>query len=491
MSNAGRGGPRLPIPWILTTLLASLLIVAAGCSATTPAQAALRLEPVASMGENPFTPSVGQGQAAPPPAHTGGTVQADTVGLFGGTEKVGSCNPRKLVTFLQDHPDKAAAWAGVLGITPADIPTFVSSLTSVVLRSDTAVTNHGFLNGQATVVPSVLQAGTAVLVDRHGNPVTRCACGNPLTSPTVFTNISFVGPVWANFSATSVTVIQRTSVVINTFTLVAVNTGTPFHRPAGTQGLQDSPAPNVVAPGPQTATGGPPTTAAPPTTAPAPGPTTSAPGPTTSAPGPTTTAPGPSTTAPVAPLAPNTGAPRSSTGAPGLAPAPSTSTNTNSASWAIGTCYVDRRSNPPTFLGAVAVRNNDPAKTHSYQVTVTFGQSGTPVTATVPVSAVATGQTGTADVSAPGSSEPVDKTVACEITRLVDETGQTPAQTGAIAAPQIQPPPDVPSTTTEPPTTGPPTTEPSTTEPAPTTEAPTTQPPTTEPEPTTPDVLPS
>jgi hypothetical protein len=44
----------------------------------------------------------------------------------------------------------------------------------VLLRSDTVVTNHGFANGCSTTIPAVLQAGTAVLVDDKGVPVTKC-----------------------------------------------------------------------------------------------------------------------------------------------------------------------------------------------------------------------------------------------------------------------------------------------------------------------------
>ena len=44
---------------------------------------------------------------------------------------------------------------------------------TMILRADTAVTNHGFRDGQATELHSVLQAGTAVLVDDQGQPVAR------------------------------------------------------------------------------------------------------------------------------------------------------------------------------------------------------------------------------------------------------------------------------------------------------------------------------
>ena len=69
---------------------------------------------------------------------------------------------------------QARAWAGVLGVTVEQIPGYVRSLIPTVLLYDTRVTNHGFANGRATAFQSVLQAGTAVLVDGRGNPVVRC-----------------------------------------------------------------------------------------------------------------------------------------------------------------------------------------------------------------------------------------------------------------------------------------------------------------------------
>ena len=71
----------------------------------------------------------------------------------------------------------------MLGIDPADIATYVGTLTPMQLRADTRVTNHGFVDGHATSLQSVLQAGTAVLVDDHGRPRVKCGCGNPLLDP--------------------------------------------------------------------------------------------------------------------------------------------------------------------------------------------------------------------------------------------------------------------------------------------------------------------
>ena len=108
-------------------------------------------------------------------------------GLYGGSGDSHVCDPQQLIAFLQQHPDKASAWASILGISPSGIANYVNSLTPVVLTVDTLVTNHGFRNGRATTLQSVLQAGTAVMVDATGTPRVKCNCGNPLTPPQLIT----------------------------------------------------------------------------------------------------------------------------------------------------------------------------------------------------------------------------------------------------------------------------------------------------------------
>jgi hypothetical protein len=180
----------------------------------------------------------------------------------------------------------------VLGISTTQISTYVAGLTPVILRSDTLVTNHGFANGQATVIPAVLQAGTAVLIDDKGFPVTKCYCGNPLTPPTYYGpkwEPRYRGPTWPGFSGTSITIIQSTTVIIDTFVLVDPRTRQPFERPRGSNGAQDTPVrppTTTTTTAPTTTTLPPPSTTAPPTTAP---PTTAPP---TTLP-PTTTQAGP------------------------------------------------------------------------------------------------------------------------------------------------------------------------------------------------------
>ena len=86
----------------------------------------------------------------------------------------------------------------------------------------------------------MLQAGTAVLVDDKGEPVTKCYCGNPLTPPVAYPPV-YYGPKWSGYSPNSLTVIIKNTTVINIYTLVDPKTGNTFTRPAGSNGTDDTP----------------------------------------------------------------------------------------------------------------------------------------------------------------------------------------------------------------------------------------------------------
>jgi hypothetical protein len=227
---------------VVVALGVVIAVVAATSGDDEAAAAEVELEPISSSGENPFMTSVGTDEPdVTPPPDTGGTFAGNTAGLYGGTLNNSSCDAAQLVTFLQQNPSKAEAWADVLGITTVSISTYVDSLTPVVLRSDVSVTNHGYANGRATTIPAILQAGTAVLVDQYGFPVVKCYCGNPLTRPRVYVDPMYHGTPWRGFTPTSITIIQKTTVIIDTFVLVDPRTGESFRRPAGTDGTQDQP----------------------------------------------------------------------------------------------------------------------------------------------------------------------------------------------------------------------------------------------------------
>jgi serine/threonine protein kinase len=218
----------------------------------------VRAEPADVPGDNPFTPAPKSGAAggSPPPPTDGGasggtpttdgSVSGDAPGLYGGT-LTNVCAPDGIATFLESHPAKAAAWARVQGIEPTGIRSFLATLTPVTLRTDTAVTNHGFENGRATPFQSVMQAGTAVLVDQRGVPRVRCYCGNPLAPPAPRPSARYEGTQWKGFSPQSVTKIQPAAAPRPDFVLKGPGTVEVIVRPAGTIGDQDRPAPPEVA----------------------------------------------------------------------------------------------------------------------------------------------------------------------------------------------------------------------------------------------------
>jgi hypothetical protein len=184
-------------------------------------------------------PSTATTAAAATPVATR-TVAGAWPGLYGGTRDASTCDRDQLVSFLQANPAKARAWAGVLGVRTTDIEAYVDGLTPVLLQRDTRVTNHGFRNGRATPTQSILQAGTAVLVDEYGVPRVKCNCGNPLLEPQALrSRPRYTGTRWPTFSPANVLVVNA-YVQVSIFILVDVNGGEPINRPAGTKGEADT-----------------------------------------------------------------------------------------------------------------------------------------------------------------------------------------------------------------------------------------------------------
>lgn len=210
--------------------------------------------PVAEVGPDPFTEPVADEPSAnistyataPPPPAEGvaevGSLNGAEAGLYGGTLEEASCDADQLVAFLESDPEKAAAWAGVLDIAAADIGDYVSRLTPLLLPADTRVTNHGFEDGQAYALQSVLQAGTAVLVDDRGVPRVRCYCGNPLLAPEAASEgLEFVGEPWSTFDVSNLRIVLPAATALDEFVVTDVDTGTRFTRPVGSDGSMDAP----------------------------------------------------------------------------------------------------------------------------------------------------------------------------------------------------------------------------------------------------------
>jgi uncharacterized protein DUF6777 len=139
----------------------------------------VRFQQPTSDGPDPFT--------KPADVRGGDRVKVGS-GPFGGTGSDLVCDRELLIRSLRARPDRMREWARVLQIEPniAAVARYIRKLRPVTLTRDTRVTNHSFVNGRAVPYQAILQAGTAVLVDKDGKPVARCRCGNPLLEPTFF-----------------------------------------------------------------------------------------------------------------------------------------------------------------------------------------------------------------------------------------------------------------------------------------------------------------
>jgi hypothetical protein len=183
------------------------------------------LESANSVGPDPFTDSEGVGVPTTTSSTSLSTSTSSstfsppsgttTTALFGGSGDQTVCDPEKLITFLESNADRARAWVAALNddetfkwsggdsITVEQIGPYIRELTPTFLAEDTRVTNHGFKDGEPTPRQSVLQAGTAVLVDEFGIPRVRCACGNPLAPPEEVDRPHYEGPCWDDTTTTS------------------------------------------------------------------------------------------------------------------------------------------------------------------------------------------------------------------------------------------------------------------------------------------------
>lgn len=211
------------------------------------------LQPVAGGGRDPFTastaadsPFITRMPYPATPANRGSAPQGvrsfpgSTPGLYGGTRAVGSCDVEKQIGFLSSDPAKARSFAQAAGVRQATVPDFLRALTSVVLRADTQVTDHGFHDGRATSFQSVLQRGTAVLVDNRGMPRVRCAGGNPLNPPVVSrTTPGTQGQPWSGFRPGNVVVVTPASTAIRNITIIDIVDSRWIERRMGDDGHRD------------------------------------------------------------------------------------------------------------------------------------------------------------------------------------------------------------------------------------------------------------
>ncbi|MFF4161517.1 DUF6777 domain-containing protein [Streptomyces sp. NPDC001678] len=257
------------------------------------------LQAATANGRDPFTQSTAKDYGASASSHpvvpvgTGGdggtrSVKGDTRGLYGGSRHNASCDVERQIGYLTQDQARGRAFAGAAGIEQNGLAAYLRGLTPLQLRADTRVTNHGYQDGSVTSYQSVLQAGTAVLVDDRGMPRVRCACGNPLGPPVAAKGTPTAkGDSWPLYKASDVVAVTPADSVLEYFVVWDPDTGEWFERPVGTDGEDDrsTSAPKggvTMSPKPNPSQGGgqqsppapPPPPKSPPRTTPPPAPTT-------------------------------------------------------------------------------------------------------------------------------------------------------------------------------------------------------------------------
>ena len=142
-----------------------------------------------------------------------GPQTGDTTGLYAATTPP-SCDNASYLTQLQADPAKLAAFGGVYGISTAEVPAFITSLSPVVLRAATSVTDHPYTDGAFTEQPAILASGTAVLVNSYGEPTVKCFNGNPLTAGAQAPDAVTITPTTEVITQFSFTTIDNSRVVV-------------------------------------------------------------------------------------------------------------------------------------------------------------------------------------------------------------------------------------------------------------------------------------
>ncbi|MFF3749403.1 DUF6777 domain-containing protein [Streptomyces sp. NPDC002018] len=253
----------------LAALTAGILITA-GCggddggeNASGPQVNELYFQRVADQGPDPFTPSTavlppGSDAAADSSSEEDGSydengsgrtaraLPGSTPGLYGGIQAASSCDVERQVQLLTEEAPRTAAFAEGARVSQESVAEFLRGLTPVSLRADIRMTNHGFRGGAATAFQSVLQAGTAVLVDNRGLPRVRCSAGSPLRPPIVAQgSMTHRGGPWSGYRPERVVVIDRAIQPLSSLILVDTVKNEWIERLTGTRGEADG-RPGVI-----------------------------------------------------------------------------------------------------------------------------------------------------------------------------------------------------------------------------------------------------
>ncbi|MEV7085239.1 DUF6777 domain-containing protein [Streptomyces sp. NPDC093085] len=164
-----------------------------------------------------------------------------TPGLYGGSPSA-SCDVKRQADLLAGDPAKSRAFAQGASLGQQPVADFLRGLTPVVVRADVRVTAHGYRDGAATSFQSVLQAGTAVLVDEYGMPRVRCAGGSPVGAPVAAQgSMDYRGTPWKGYAPERVVVVNRAPRPVDALIIVDLVDHAWVERRIGTDGGEDRP----------------------------------------------------------------------------------------------------------------------------------------------------------------------------------------------------------------------------------------------------------
>lgn len=239
--------------WLVAAVavLVAVLVVRSGSDSVVPSRGVVRLEPVTYQSPAPFTPSVvsvgrrdldrlaSRAVSGAVPASSGGQVAGGTAALYASSGSLSVCDRAKLAEHLRSDASLRKVWAGASGVGPADVDAFLQSLTPLVLRSDTAVTNHVYTSGSARAYQAVLQAGTPVMVDPLGQPRVQCTCGNPLLAPAAKAPTRTDGDRWSSYHPTKVVSVTPAAAPVPVFDTVDVESAKPVKTGSGSNQVLD------------------------------------------------------------------------------------------------------------------------------------------------------------------------------------------------------------------------------------------------------------
>ncbi|MFE9579526.1 DUF6777 domain-containing protein [Nocardia sp. NPDC006044] len=224
-------------------------------------------------GQGPFLPgraaSVGLASVRPTGVQWCPRLTGDAPALYGGIphQSVGGSD---VITYFQSDAQAASAaveafssdatvqLARNVQLTATNLDDFIRTMTPVVLTVDTEVMYHRYKDGRIESDLSILQAGTAVLVDIRGVPRFRMRSGTPLTIPEQFDadQVTYSGSGWPSFDAHTAVTVRPSGSTLPLLRLRDLDDpDRVIDRPVGTNGERDSGRPSAQSGGDQDLSG--------------------------------------------------------------------------------------------------------------------------------------------------------------------------------------------------------------------------------------------